>query len=147
MTPLPPLLLPRRSLLPPPHLPLFSLRPPLSLHLRRPRPRCRHRRPTPTLQARLPARPLSPRTSPPLLTLSLATPPLLPLTMAMRRSARCSMCTRTKSVSVFGLLYITYREGEDFQRSMCKREASGRHEEYIRHVTKQYWNNSTLQPE
>ena len=95
------------------HLPLSSLRPlllhlrpPLSSHPPLPRLRCRHRRPTPTLQARLLASLLSPRTSLPLL-LSPATLPLL--TTAMRRSARCSMSTRTRSVSIlwfFCTLYI-----------------------------------------
>ena len=90
--------------------------------------RCRHRRPTPTLRAQLLARPLTPRTSLPLLMLSLAT--LLPLTIVTRRSARCNMCTRTKRVPyLWSFVHHIYRRGEDFQRSMCKRRASGRHEE------------------
>jgi hypothetical protein len=96
------------------HLPLLRLPPlllhlpPLSSHPPRPRLRCRHRRPTPTLQARLLASLLSPRTSLPLL-LSPATLPLL--TTAMRRSARCSMSTRTKSVSILRFFCTLYIDG------------------------------------
>ena len=46
------------------------------------------------------------------------------------------MCTRTKRVPyLWSFVHHIYRRGEDFQRSMCKRRASGRHEEKIRYVT------------
>ena len=122
------------------HLPLSHLPPPswrlppllhlpLLLHLRRLRPRCRHRRPTPTLQAQLPARPPSPRTSLRLPMLSPATLP--PPTVTMRRSARCNMCTRTKeSFHTFGsVVRYTYRqEGKIFRGQDVRGNRVGKHE-------------------